>query len=210
MGNTANVSGVANRSAAPALRPSPTLACASSANQPKRVQDLNANIWTKLLGPIAIILGVTALDQLAKVWAVSYLFDKPSVEVLGQFFMLTLVYNEGGALGTSFGSSTYYLISSTLILIFVLYYLFVNRNSARIAYPLAFTAGGAVGNIIDRIRMGKVIDFLDVDFFNVNLFGYHLDRWWTFNVADAAISCSIVFLLVNIVFFGKRHRPNRS
>ena len=134
-----------------------------------------------------------------------YLADKLSVEVLGRFFMLTLVYNEGGALGTSIGSSTYYLVTSSLILIFVLYYLFVNRNSARIAYPLAFTAGGAVGNIIDRIRLGKVIDFLDVDFFDINLFGYHLDRWWTFNVADAAISCSILFLLVSIFLTRRRH-----
>ncbi len=134
-----------------------------------------------------------------------YLAVEPSVEVLGNFLMLTLVYNEGGALGTNFGSSTYYLISSILILTFVLYYLFLNRNSARIAYPLAFTAGGAIGNIIDRIRLGRVIDFFDVDFFNINLFGYHLDRWWTFNVADAAISCSIVFLLITIIFTRARH-----
>jgi len=136
---------------------------------------------------------------------VHYLADKLSVEVLGRFFMLTLVYNEGGALGTSIGSSTYYLISSILILIFVLYYLFVNRNYTRIAYPLAFTAGGAVGNIIDRIRLGRVIDFLDVDFFDINLLGYHLDRWWTFNIADAAISCSIVFLLINVFLTRRRH-----
>ena len=134
-----------------------------------------------------------------------YLVDKPSVEVLGHFFMLTLVYNEGGALGTSFGSSIYYLVSSILILFFVAYYLFANLHYPHIAYPLAFTAGGAIGNIIDRIRLGKVIDFLDVDFFDVNLFGYHLDRWWTFNVADAAISCSILFLLVSIFVTRRRH-----
>jgi signal peptidase II len=136
---------------------------------------------------------------------VHYLADKLSVEVLGRFFMLTLVYNEGGALGTSIGSSTYYLISSSLILVFVLYYLGINLNSARIAYPLAFTAGGAVGNIIDRIRLGKVVDFLDVDFFDINLFGFHLDRWWTFNVADAAISCSILFLLISVFLTHRRH-----
>ena len=162
-------------------------------------------MWTKLLGPITVILGVTGLDQLTKVWALHYLTDVPSVEVLGRFFKLSLVYNEGGALGTSFGSSTYYLISSVLILVFVLYYLFVNLHSVRIAYPLAFTAGGAIGNIIDRIRLGKVIDFLDVDFFDINLFGYQLDRWWTFNVADAAISCSILFLLISVFLTRRRH-----
>jgi signal peptidase II len=194
----------------PASRLSLTPACASSANLPKRAQELVANIWTKLPGPIAIILGVVAFDQLAKAWAVHYLADKPSVEVLGRSFMLTLVYNEGGALGTSIGSSTYYLISSILILIFVLYYLFVNRDSTRIAYPLAFTAGGAVGNIIDRIRLGRVIDFLDVDFFDINLFGHHLDRWWTFNVADTAISCSILFLLISVFLRRRRHATDQQ
>jgi signal peptidase II len=113
--------------------------------------------------------------------------------------MLTLVYNEGGALGTNFGSSTYYLVSSVLILVIVLYYLVINRQAATVALPLAFIAGGAIGNIIDRIRLGMVTDFVDVDFFDIDLFGYHLDRWWTFNVADAAISCSIVFLLLHIL-----------
>ncbi len=126
--------------------------------------------------------------------------EQPTREVLGRFLMLTLVYNEGGALGTSFGSSTYYLVSSLIILAVVLYYLFVNRSFARIAWPLAFTAAGAIGNIIDRIRLSKVIDFIDVDIIDINLAGFHLDRWWTFNVADAAISCSIVFLLGTVMF----------
>ena len=113
--------------------------------------------------------------------------------------MLTLVYNEGGALGTNLGSSTYYLVASFLILIIVLYYLIINWKAATLAYPLSFIAGGAIGNIIDRIRLGMVIDFLDVDFFDIDFLGYHLDRWWTFNLADAAISCSIVYLLGKIL-----------
>lgn len=109
-------------------------------------------------------------------------------------------------MGTSFGSSTYYLVSSLLILGFVLYYLIINRDHVEVTYPLAFIAGGAFGNIIDRLRLGKVVDFLDVDFFNVNFFGYHLERWWTFNVADAAISCSIVFLLVDVILIRSRKK----
>lgn len=124
--------------------------------------------------------------------------NRGSVEVIGEFLMLTLIYNEGGALGTSFGPSFYYLATSSLILVFVLYYIFVNRSHKHMAYPLAFIAGGAMGNITDRIRIGKVIDWIDVDFFDVNLFGYQLERWWTFNIADAAISCSILYLLVSM------------
>lgn len=139
------------------------------------------------------------LDQISKIWAVSFLSLKGSVEMFGQFLVLTLIYNEGGALGTSFGPSFYYLITSLLILALVLYYIFANRTHRAMTYPLALIAGGALGNIIDRVRIGKVVDWIDVDFFDINLFGYRIERWWTFNLADAVISCSILFLLVSIL-----------
>ncbi|MFQ6009271.1 MAG: signal peptidase II [Candidatus Zixiibacteriota bacterium] len=176
-----------------------------SASQLKRDEVLADNFRPKLLWPVLIILATIVADQLTKFWAVNYLSDKPSVEVFGRFFMLTLVYNKGGALGTSFGSSTYYLVSSLLILIIVFYYLVINWQNTTLAYPLSLIAGGAIGNIIDRIRLGMVIDFLDVDFFDIDFLGYHLDRWWTFNLADAAISCSIIFLLGSVLF--SRFRP---
>lgn len=125
----------------------------------------------------------------------------PSVEVLGRFLVFSLVFNEGGAMGTSFGSSVYYLISSLLITLFLLYYIYTHRAHPRIVWPLALIAGGAIGNIIDRIRLGQVIDFIDVDFFDISFFGFHLERWWTFNVADAAISCSITYLLLSLLVF---------
>lgn len=113
--------------------------------------------------------------------------------------MFTLVYNEGGAMGTNLGSSMYYLISASLILLFVLYYIYANRTKLQLSIPLSFIAGGAIGNLIDRIAYGKVVDFIDVDFFDIDLFGYQLQRWWTFNIADSAISCSIVYLLYLIL-----------
>jgi signal peptidase II len=119
--------------------------------------------------------------------------------------MFTLVYNEGGAMGTNFGSSTYYLISSIFILLFVFYYIYANRENAAFAYPMAFIAGGAIGNIIDRIRLGRVVDFLDFDFFDIQIGNFIMDRWWTFNIADAAITCSIVYLVIYMLFFYKSH-----
>jgi len=173
--------------------------CASSAKKAKRAETLPANNLRALLVPSLIILSVTIIDQITKIWAVDFLTLNGSVEIFGQFLMLTLIYNEGGALGTSFGPSFYYLATSLVILAFVIYYIFANRTNRMIAYPLALIAGGAVGNIIDRIRIDKVIDWIDVDFFDINLFGYSLERWWTFNIADAAISCSILFLLISML-----------
>lgn len=154
----------------------------------------------KFIVPLSIIVIVVALDQATKAWALHTLSSGMPVEVLGRFLMFTLVFNEGGAMGTNLGSSAYYLVAATLILLFVLYYIYVNRDQPWFAYPLSFIAGGAIGNLIDRIVHGKVVDFIDVDFININLFGYQLDRWWTFNVADSAISVSIVFLLYLVLF----------
>lgn len=173
-------------------------ACASNAKNPKRVVALPENNYRTLIVPAVILIAVTLADQITKVWAVNFLTPKGSVEIIGQFIKLTLVYNEGGALGTNFGPSIYYLITSILILALLIYYIIVHRAQKLVVYPLSFVAGGALGNIIDRIFLGKVVDWIDMDFVNVDLFGYTLDRWWTFNIADAAISCSIVFIIVTM------------
>jgi signal peptidase II len=102
------------------------------------------------------------------------------------------------------------LISSFLILAIVIYSIITSRNDKMITCPLAAVAGGAIGNIIDRIRMGRVIDFLDLDFFNISLFGYEIDRWWTFNVADAAITAAVVLLLIYIVVNLKHSKMRRA
>ena len=143
---------------------------------------------------------IVILDQVTKMLAVSNITEGQPVEVLGRFLMFTLVYNQGGAMGTSFGSANYYLISSLVILVFVLWYIYKSRGVPITAIPLAFIAGGAIGNDIDRIRMGRVIDFIDVDFFDISLFGFELQRWWVFNIADIAITCAIVFLLLHLIF----------
>ena len=82
----------------------------------------------------------------------------------------------------------------------VLFYIYSHRNSKSLSVPLSLIAGGALGNIIDRLRIGKVIDWIDFDFIDINIFGYQLNRWWTFNIADAAISCAIVFILAGLFF----------
>ncbi len=171
-----------------------------SANHPKRKNALVPKSAKSLLWPVVIVFSVLLADQFTKILALRYLAETESVAVLGRFLMFTLVYNEGGAMGTNLGSSTYYLIASILILLFVMYYIYLARRDRVLAFTLSFVAGGALGNIVDRIRLGKVIDFIDVDIPDVSLFGRELERWWTFNIADSAITCAIVVLLVRVVF----------
>lgn len=161
----------------------------------------------KLYVLVILILVVTALDQITKIWAVNNLADGQIRQVLGSFFQVKLLYNHGGVMGSNLGGSTFYLITSLFVLGFVFYFLFSYRHLWYISLPMSIIAGGALGNIIDRIRLGKVIDFLDFDFFNVSLGSFQLDRWWTFNIADAAISVGVVWLLIYILFM---HKPPRG
>jgi len=109
---------------------------------------------------------------------------------------LSLTYNAGGAMGTTLGSGTFYLITSLIVLGIVFYLAYTNFNNRFISILLTGIAGGAIGNIIDRIRIGKVADFLDFDIPDINFLGLRLERWWTFNIADAAITVGVIMLLV--------------
>ena len=165
--------------------------------------------YNKLLLPTLLFLVVIFLDQFTKIWAVSNLSDK-SIQLLGDFLRFTLVYNKGGAMGTNFGSPTVYLILALAILPLLAYYIYQYRNYYYFSIPLTLIASGAVGNLADRIRLGQVVDFIDVDFFDINLFGFSLERWWTFNIADAAISCAITYLLLLIIFSDKQYDPKNQ
>ncbi|HEY6951808.1 MAG TPA: signal peptidase II, partial [Bacteroidota bacterium] len=122
-----------------------------------------------------------------------------SIPVLGDFFRLTFIENPGMAFGIDVGGKLFLTMFSTLASIGILYYLFKIRDEALvIRVSLAMILGGAIGNLIDRVFYGilfgdgplfygKVVDFLDVDFFNVSFAGFHISRWPIFNVADAAV-----------------------
>ena len=148
-------------------------------------------LWLSAL----IIVCTAGIDQLTKLWAVRELTGQAPLRALGEFLRFTLVYNEGGAMGTNFGGGLYYLIIGVAILLVIVYYLWSYRFSLRYSVPLALIASGAVGNLIDRIRLGKVIDWIDVDFFDIDILGYRLERWWTFNIADASITLALLYMI---------------
>ncbi len=163
-----------------------------------------------LVLPFLIIVVVALADQLTKLWVVRYLAEGGRTQFWGQFFQLKLVYNRGGALGTELGGSYFYLVTSLIILGLVIYFIISNKNVPLITIPLSLIAGGAIGNIIDRIRIGHVTDFLDFDFFDFDIFGLHVERWWTFNLADSAITVGVIALLIYIIFLSKSPGPDQA
>ncbi|HTK82251.1 MAG TPA: signal peptidase II [Bacteroidota bacterium] len=163
-------------------------------------------------------LFVVVTDQISKlmVKGVSIPFLKIDVQglplgssrpILGDFLRLTYIENPGMAFGIDIGGKLFFSFFSIVASIGILIYLYKSRNeNLPFRISLAMILGGAVGNLIDRVFYGvfydegalfhgKVVDFLDADFFNVNFFGYHMSRWPVFNVADAAVTCGVILML---------------
>jgi signal peptidase II len=154
-------------------------------------------------------LAVLVADQVSKQIALTYLKLGQPVPVLGDFCRWTLTFNPGGAFGMKLGGTSYYLISSIIIFILLVWYIWRHRQVSYIAIPLTIVSAGAVGNIIDRLRFGEVVDFIDCDFININIGAYHMDRWPIFNIADMAVSCGIITTVV-LIFFYSRKAPEPS
>jgi len=138
---------------------------------------------------IAVVAGslTLLLDQLSKILIASKLSPGDSVPILGDLLWFGYTRNPRGVFGLSFGPVP--LVPVSLIAIAVLF-LLLFRMTGRGSAPLAISLilGGAVGNLIDRVRLGEVIDFLD--------FGLGRYRWPTFNLADAGVTVGALLLLL--------------
>lgn len=137
------------------------------------------------------------------------------IPIIGDFFRLTFIENPGMAFGLDPGInfkvwvSLFSLVASIGLIIYI--YL-VRKETLTLRLSLAFILGGAIGNLIDRmfygifydyapLFYGKVVDFLDFDFFSINIFGKSFDRWPIFNIADAAVTTGVLILIL----FYKKH-----
>lgn len=151
----------------------------------------------KLLSRGLILAGLILIaDQLSKIWILEIfrLQERGVVEVL-PFFNLVLVWNRGVSFGLFAAGSDmgrWFLIAITLG-IAVLVLLWLRRAETRlIAAALAMILGGAIGNIIDRVRFGAVVDFVQL-----HALGY---SFYVFNIADAAISIGVALLILDAIF----------
>lgn len=144
-----------------------------------------------------IAAGVVLLVDLATKSAVMSAFSlHESIPVIPGFFDLTYVRNPGAAFGFLAGTSPafrsfFFSGVAVAAILFILYFLFREKEAGlTLTLSLGLIIGGATGNLLDRIRFGEVVDFLD---FSIG--GYH---WPAFNAADSAISVGACLLLYEI------------
>lgn len=147
---------------------------------------------------------VILLDQATKYYVTSQFRLHESLPVIEGFFSITYIRNPGAAFGFLAGASPlfrglFFTVVTLIAVGLILFYLLKNRDSSPLPMtPLCLIFAGAVGNLVDRIRFGEVIDFLDV-----SIGSYH---WPAFNVADSAISIGVAFLIVDMI----RKRKKRA
>jgi len=142
---------------------------------------------------LALILLI--IDQLTKWWMSSTLDEAVPNNLIGNVIRLTRVHNDGGAFGILPGGGIVFLIVSGIVaLILFLILLTMQIDSRLIRTGMAFVLAGALGNLIDRIQWGYVLDFFEIRGFPI------------FNVADACITVGAVFIVLSILFGGERNR----
>lgn len=151
-----------------------------------------------------ISLVIVLLDQLAKLVVVRSMRLGQNIPIVPGFFDLTFVLNPGAAfslfatLPEWIRNPFFILISAAAAVLIVVYRSRYLRENRLASVSLALILGGAIGNLIDRLRYGVVVDFLDA-----HIYQYH---WPIFNVADSAISVGVTLLLIEMLLEWRRER----
>jgi signal peptidase II len=156
--------------------------------------------------PLGLLAGLVVLvvDQLSKWWILNGL-DLPELRqvVLLPVLNLTMVWNRGVTFGllNGLGSWGHVLLAVLALAVVVALGFWLRRAESRVvAVAIGAIAGGAIGNVIDRVRFGAVVDFIHA----------HVDTpwgdysWYVFNVADAAIVCGVAVLILDAQFSKRR------
>jgi signal peptidase II len=146
---------------------------------------------TRILAFIATTLAVIALDRWTKELAVSELLDSGvrSVPILGPYIRLTYVENRGAAFGLLQDQTYFFIVVGVVVIgVIIASYRYIPEPSWLLNLSLGLQMGGAIGNLIDRIRDGHVVDFIDLTF------------WPVFNVADSAICVGVAGLAYTVLF----------
>ena len=141
---------------------------------------------------VAIAVAVVIVDQLTKSWLVANVQPGGAIELVGDWLRLIHGRNDGGLFGLFGGSAAVLAIASLGVIGLIVAYHARSKPNVVLSIALGLLLGGAVGNLLDRIRFGYVIDFVDA--------GIGTLRFYTFNVADSAISIAILLLILLALF----------
>ncbi|MBE6550920.1 MAG: signal peptidase II [Ruminococcaceae bacterium] len=145
---------------------------------------------------VLIVIASVLLDQITKYLAVKYVQLQGSMPLIKGVFNFTYHENRGAFLGSFADNRWVFLIASSVAIVaMVIYLLFVKDNHILVKLSLSMLIGGGIGNMIDRVSLGYVIDFLDFELINFPIF----------NIADSFITVGAGLLIVYLIFFEMRN-----
>ncbi len=147
--------------------------------------------------PIVLLAALIGLDQVTKYLADK---DKVSVTVIDNFFYLSYSTNKGAGFSLfadkEWGQLLFKIITPVALIAFIAFYVFAVKNSYKwLSYSIVLVIGGTIGNYIDRLLNGEVVDFLSFKF------GSYF--FPTFNVADICLTVGVIMLIAHFLFFDK-------
>ena len=142
---------------------------------------------------IAILIG---LDQLSKYWVLNYLQEIGSIPVIQNVFHLTYVENRGAAFGMFQNNQMIFVVVAIVASIFGLYYLHTKKMHSIGKVGIMLIISGAIGNLIDRVRLGFVVDYFD----------FRIIWEYVFNVADVFVVVGTAMLCIYILFLKVKSR----
>lgn len=151
---------------------------------------------------VILAVAVLAIDQVAKAWvADSYQLGVP-VPLIGDTLRITVSHNQGALFGLLQGTAPIFGLVSLAIVGVIVWYQSRAGQSLLISIALGLLLGGATGNLIDRLRQGYVVDFVDA--------GLGAVRWFTFNLSDVAIDGAILLLVLAALLPVRAERPAQA
>ena len=161
------------------------------------------NNYKRFFSISATIVLILFFDQLSKIFIINYFQTNNSIIYLTSFLNFELIWNEGIAFGLlSFENSKIYNFISIIILLVVLIILFLIYKTKNLTvYFYSMIVGGALGNLLDRVRYSSVPDFID---FHIGEF-----HWFIFNIADIFISIGVICLIM-VEIFGQKELKNEN
>ena len=155
--------------------------------------------WSSLALAGAVAGGAAIVDQVSKAVMVAAVMQPPRLIEITPFLNLTLGFNTGVSFGLfrdTFAEAPYVLSLISAAIVLLVFWWAATARSRWDVVGLGLIAGGAAGNVIDRVRQGAVTDFLDL-----HAFGWH---WPTFNLADVEITFGVVLLLFGSISAGRQ------
>ena len=164
----------------------------NTTDRPGSLSQFDASPPGRLLRPgvfYLIVVIVFLADQISKTWVQRVMIpDADSRPIIGRAFLLTLTHNTGGAWGLLPQGNVVFIVFALLAVVALLFaYHWMRRVDLLVGAAFALALGGALGNLLDRLRYGFVVDFFEA----------RVIHWPIFNIADSAITAGILLLLLH-------------